>query len=270
MKRLILTLSTLLLAQMALARSPHLPEWYEAKAKIVSLSQNNMFPVATGTVTFMKPCGAQFERIEQTWGELNDQGIRELKIEVILSKFNGPSCLALPRQMSENFEFSTTDGPVVLVLELSARAGKVVIDCVNDRRPLDGALTQVQLVKLANGRYKVAFTKQVASRARPGGGSTVLLASQLRCKFSTRDLRLVNCSKSSNEFGETMNSGFVTKLVRSTSTGGGGSDDSQNIMSVQIYSPEVAEGSSEAGFPEGTSPSGHLKLEFKAKECRAL
>jgi hypothetical protein len=158
---------------------------------------------------------------------------------------------------------------VVLVLELSARAGKVVIDCVNDRRPLDGALNQVQLIKLSNGRYNVAFTKQVASRARPGdGASTVLLASQLRCKFSAEDSLLVTCIKWSTEFDEPMNSGFSTQRQRNSTAGERGT--SKEFILAEIFSPEISEGSPEAGFPEGTSPAGKVVLKFQAKQCRAL
>lgn len=255
----------------ALARSPLLPERYESKATIVSLTHDNMFPKATGTVEFMKPCGAQFERIDQTIGELNELGHREIKVEVILSRTNGPSCLALPRKATENFELNTSNGPVALVRELTANAGRVVLECLSDRRPVDGALIQVQLIKLSNQRFNVAFTKQVAARTLPDGvASSVLLASQLRCKISSRDSLLVSCNKSSTEFDEPMNSGFSTRKVSSTGIGGNGTIFTQESLVVEIYSPELADGATETGFPSGIAANGQVELKFPAKDCRAL
>ena len=59
---------------------------------------------ATRRNSMTSTIGHRYERIEQTWGELDGQGLRELKIEVILSKTNGATCLAMPREVREEFE----------------------------------------------------------------------------------------------------------------------------------------------------------------------
>ncbi|MCB0364762.1 MAG: hypothetical protein H6624_16135 [Bdellovibrionaceae bacterium] len=267
MKKLVLFLAGCVIAGNATARSI-IPEPYEGNAEIVSLSQNHMFPRATGYVTFMQGCGDQFLRIVQTPGEQNDLGIREIKVEVKLLINPGAVCLAMPTPVTKEFTINTMDGPIALVKEFSTPLSQIALECTNDMRPVDGALTQVQLVKQANGRYNVIYNVATPGWGAPPENSSVVLASNLKCTFAHNDGLLSSCRKSSREFHEPTNSGFTSKSVQTKGVYDNGRVYKADSIAIEVYSPELAANEEGYAYPPQTYP-GRAEISFKLKQCVA-
>ncbi|MCB0384259.1 MAG: hypothetical protein KDD43_02620, partial [Bdellovibrionales bacterium] len=253
MKKLVLFIAGCVIAGNATARSI-MPQPFEGNAEIVSLSQNHMFPRATGYVTFMQGCGDQFLRIVQTPSDMNEMGIREVKVEVKLLINPGAVCLAMPAAVTKEFTINTMDGPVVLVKEFSHPQSQVAFECTNDMRPVDGALTQVQLVEQANGRYNVIYNVTTPGWSGYPESTSVLVASNLKCTFAHNDGLLSSCRKASTEFNEATNSGFTSKRIQTKGVYDDGRIYKQDSIAIEVYSPELAGNSGGHAYPPQTYP----------------
>ena len=262
-------MASCMIAGTASARDP-IPPPMEVNAEIVSLSQNNMYPKAVGTVTFMQGCGDQFLNIQQTMGQRNDMGIRELKVEVKLLRDFGAVCLAMPQPVTKNFSINTMDGPVVLVEEFSAPQSDIAINCAVDERPFDGNFRQIQLVRQANSLYKVIYNMATAGFGAPPQQTSVILGTNLKCAFGVGDGMLSSCRKSGRDYGEATNSGFVSKRVATTGVSDDGFVSTVKTVGIVVYSPELRNNTGGHAYPPQEPYPGRAHLKFPADSCVAL
>lgn len=131
---------------------------------------------------------------------------------------------------------------IVSIVSMSATAGLAyngdsILECTNDKRPVDGGMTQMKVVTNADnaGLYDVVL-RTAGPRSSMVTEKTIVQA--VPCRFFAAEPSVMNCHRSAGE-GEIRNSGFKTTLNNKLSVSQYGLEYSFAELEMFTYSDQV-------------------------------
>lgn len=126
------------------------------------------------------------------------------------------------------------------------------VHCFHDMRPVDGNLNEVTLTVQKDGRYTAEHRVVTAGFGSPSETKVTTIAKNLKCLFAKENPRLLECSKSSSEEGESINSGINITYSSTQGVTYTGDIATSNQYNISAYSPSL--------------PGRRLELEIPIRE----